>query len=179
MRIAEATPQDIPTIQAIARAAWPVAYSSIISAEQIAYMLERMYGTASLEAQFGEKGHRFLLARTEDAAIGFAGFEHHYLPRRSRLHKLYVLPQVKGTGAGHALLEAVFSEARNNGDTHIELNVNKRNPAKLFYQRHGFTVERDEVLDIGNGFVMDDHVMVRGLDDQFMDTGAGGRPYFR
>ncbi|TXI77628.1 MAG: hypothetical protein E6Q44_13280 [Flavobacteriales bacterium] len=47
------------------------------------------------------------------------------------------------------------------GDTAVELNVNKRNPAKAFYERHGFVVERDEVLDIGQGHVMDDHVMVR------------------
>lgn len=177
--IRPATQADIPTIQAIAHAAWPVAYASIISAAQIAYMLDRMYGTPALQDQFGAKGHRFLLAHAEDRAIGFAGFEHHYRPQRSRLHKLYVLPEVKGGGVGHALLASVLREARANGDTQIELNVNKHNPAKVFYQRHGFTVERDEVLDIGNGFVMDDHVLVRPLDDQFIDTGAGGNPYLR
>jgi GNAT superfamily N-acetyltransferase len=159
----EATAADIPAIQAIAHAAWPVAYTGIISPAQIAYMLDLMYGTPALEEQFGRKGHRFLLAERDGTPIGFAGFEHRYAPGRSRLHKLYVLPAVKGTGVGHALLEAVLAEARKAGDTAVELNVNKYNPARDFYARHGFAIERDEVLDIGHGFVMDDHVLVRVL----------------
>ena len=161
MTIRIAVPADLPLIQAMAHATWPVAYSGIISSAQIAYMLDRMYGTPALEEQFGPKGHRFLIAEQAGTPAGFAGFEHRYAPGRSRLHKLYVLPAVKGAGVGHALLEAVLMEALKAGDTAVELNVNKQNPAKEFYARHGFTIERDEVLDIGGGFVMDDHVMVR------------------
>lgn len=163
MNIREGTIADIPVIQGIAHATWPVAYGGIITPEQIAYMLDLMYGTPALEAQFGPMGHRFLVAEQDGDAIGFAGFEHGYTPGRSRLHKLYVLPAVKGTGVGHALLDAVLMAALKAGDTAVELNVNKHNPAKDFYLRHGFTVERAEVLDIGQGFVMDDHVMVRQL----------------
>lgn len=163
MNIREATRADIPLIQVIAQATWPVCYAGIIGPEQIAYMLELMYGTPALEAQFGPKGHRFLIAEKEGPPIGFAGFEHGYNgSERTRLHKLYVLPGVKGSGVGHALLAAALAAARKHGDTAMELNVNKRNPAKHFYERHGFVVERDEVLDIGQGYVMDDHVMVVG-----------------
>ena len=59
--------------------------------------------------------------------------------------------------------EAVLQAAHAAGDMFVELNVNKYNPAKDFYRRHGFTVERDEVIDIGEGYVMDDHVMVKVL----------------
>jgi len=160
----EATSADIPLIQGIARATWPVSYADMISPAQIAYMLDLMYGTSALEAQFGPKGHRFFIAEQDGTPIGFAGFEHGYqgMPR-TRLHKLYVLPEAQGRGVGSVLLEALTTEARKAADTAIELNVNKHNRAKAFYQRHGFTVERDEVLDIGEGYVMDDHVMVRGL----------------
>ena len=41
--------------------------------------------------------------------------------------------------------------------------MNKHNPSTGFYARHGFTIEREEVIDIGNGFVMDDFVMLREL----------------
>lgn len=161
MTIREATWVDISVIQAIAQATWPVCYAGIISPTQIAYMLDLMYGTPALESQFGPKGHRFLTAEQEGVPVGFAGFEHGYQGgQRTRLHKLYVLPGVKGSGVGHALLKAALTEARKQGDAAMELNVNKRNPAKQFYERHGFAVERDEVLDIGNGYVMDDHVMV-------------------
>jgi len=41
----------------------------------------------------------------------------------------------------------------------VELNVNRFNNARWFYEKIGFRVVRDEVIDIGQGFVMDDHVM--------------------
>lgn len=163
MTLREATLDDIPCLRAIAHAAWPEAYRGIISSDQIAYMLERMYGEAVLHRQMAANGHRFMIAGADGTEVGFAGFEHAYRPQRSRLHKLYVLPDRKGTGVGHALLAAVIEEARRSGDLGIELNVNRRNPSTAFYLRHGFSVERDEVLDIGGGYVMDDHVMVRTL----------------
>ncbi len=164
MTIREATQADIPLIQAIAQATWPVCYAGIIGPAQIAYMLDLMYCTPALEAQFGPKGHRFLVAEQKSSSIGFAGFEHGYQgSKRTRLHKLYVLPGVQGNGVGHALLDATSAEAREMGDVAMELNVNKHNPAIHFYERQGFSVERDEVLDIGEGYVMDDHVMVLAL----------------
>lgn len=153
---------DLPAIRAVAEETWPVAYADVISAAQIAYMLERMYGMDALRGQF-EKGHVFHLAEADGRPVGFAGFQHHYLPGRTRLHKLYVLPSAKGTGLGRLLMDSVIEATLRSGDHAIELNVNKRNPAIGFYTRLGFTIERDEVLDIGQGFVMDDHVMLLEL----------------
>jgi ribosomal protein S18 acetylase RimI-like enzyme len=162
--IREAHTADIPAIRAIAHAAWPVAYAGILPPAQLAYMLDLMYSEAALREQMTERGHRFLLADRDGHPAGFAGFEHRYkdVPG-TRLHKLYVLPEVKGTGMGRALLRAVELTARKAEDEWIELNVNRFNPAKAWYERQGFRVLRDEVIDIGNGYVMDDHVMVLAL----------------
>ena len=170
MSIREASTSDIPAIRSIARATWPVAYAGIITPAQIAYMLDLMYSETALLDQLQVKGHRFLLGELDGRPIGFAGFEPHHTAGRSRLHKLYVLPAVKGMGVGHALLEAVVMAAMKAGDSAVELNVNKHNPAKDFYARHGFTIERDEVIDIGHGFVMDDHVMVRPLQPDSVNS---------
>jgi len=162
--IREGAPTDILTIRSIANAAWPVAYSAILSSEQLTYMLELMYSEAALREQIEVKGHRFIICDRDAAAIGFAGFEHGYRnTKRTRLHKLYVLPEVKGSGAGAELLRAVEAAARAEGDTRIELNVNRFNSSKDWYLRRGFVIERDEVIDIGHGYVMDDHVMVKDL----------------
>jgi ribosomal protein S18 acetylase RimI-like enzyme len=151
---------DIPAIRAIAHAGWPVAYATILSKEQLAYMLDRMYDESVLVEQLRHKGHRFLLAEEGGIAIGFATVEHRYKGSgRSRLHKLYVLPGVKGSGVGHALLEAVLDESRTKSAEAIELNVNKYNPAKQWYERQGFRTVREEVIPIGQGYVMDDFVM--------------------
>ncbi|MBK9147592.1 MAG: GNAT family N-acetyltransferase [Flavobacteriales bacterium] len=162
--IRSATAQDIPLIQAIAHATWPVSYREMISPEQIAYMLELMYSEDSLRKQMGAKGHRFIIAELSGAAVGFAGFEHHHEDStRTRLHKLYVQPGTQGGGAGKALLLDVIEEAMGSGDTEVDLTVNKRNRSLGFYKAHGFAIERDIVMDIGGGYVMDDHIMVKAL----------------
>lgn len=164
MMIREGALNDITLIRAIARAAWPAAYSAILSPEQLRFMLDLMYSEAALREQIEVKGHRFILCDRDAAAIGFASFEHGYRQtKRTRLHKLYVLPEAKGTGAGAMLLRAVESAAHSAGDDRVELNVNRFNPSKDWYLRRGFVIERDEVLDIGHGYVMDDHVMVKVL----------------
>ncbi|MBX2973245.1 MAG: GNAT family N-acetyltransferase [Flavobacteriales bacterium] len=150
-------------IRAIALETWPVAYGSILSPQQLSYMLGLMYSEAALRGQMTE-GHRFVLLLHAGRATGFAGYEQRYGGRRcTRLHKLYVLPSEQGTGAGRALLEHVAAEAANAGDITMELNVNRFNKARMFYEKHGFRVVRDEVIDIGHGFVMDDHVMERAI----------------
>jgi GNAT superfamily N-acetyltransferase len=155
---------DIPVLRSIAHAAWPVAYGSILSPAQLAYMLELMYSEAALREQLEVKGHRFLIAEADGGALGFAGFEHRHKDRsRTRLHKLYILPEKKGAGLGALLLAAVEAAARAAGDEAIELNVNRFNPTKDWYLRRGFAIERDEVIDIGHGYVMDDHVMAKLL----------------
>ena len=53
----------------------------------------------------------------------------------------------------------MIEAAKNAGDTAIELNVNRFNLARHWYQRQGFRILRNEVIDIGQGYVMDDHVM--------------------
>lgn len=159
MVIRKCTIADVPTIRKIALETWPVAYAEILSPEQLSYMLELMYREQALRDQFA-KGHQFLLLESGANAIGFAGFEHHHAQRTTtRLHKLYVLPAKQGIGAGKALVEAVQKAAVLECDTVIELNVNKYNRAKEFYLRNGFSVIRDEIIDIGSGYVMDDHVM--------------------
>jgi hypothetical protein len=44
------------------------------------------------------------------------------------------------------------------------LNVNKRNALAIrAYERAGFVVRETVVIDIGEGFVMDDYIMVKRL----------------
>ena len=159
-----ATETDIPLVRAIALATWPVAYRGILSSAQLAYMLDLMYSGTALTDQLTRRGHQFLLASDLDGPVGFAAFEHHHMGERSaRLHKLYVLPATQGTGVGSALLEGVERSCLAAGDQRLELNVNRFNKARNWYVQRGFRVAYDEVVPIGNGFVMDDHVMTKDL----------------
>ena len=159
--IRQATTGDIATIRSVALSTWPAAYGGILSAAQLTYMLDRMYSVEALAEQFNE-GHSFLVAEVDVTAVGFVSFAPHHLGEPvTRIHKLYVLPAHQRMGIGAAFVKEVQSAAAQAGDGVLGLNVNRQNRALDFYIKHGFRVVRDEVIDIGNGFVMDDHVMER------------------
>lgn len=151
---------DIPVVRSIALATWPVAYREILSPEQLWYMLDLMYSEQALQEQMVRLGHHFVIARFAGEALGFASHSGvSDVPGTARLHKLYVLSGQQGLGIGSVLLAAVVRAAKKAGHVRLELNVNRSNPALGFYKRHGFRVLRDEVIDIGQGYVMDDHVL--------------------
>jgi ribosomal protein S18 acetylase RimI-like enzyme len=162
--IKRATSNDIPTIRAIARITWPDAYfPSILDQGQLEYMLDMLYSPSALETAMNNKGQLFMIASDDDGPGAFAGFTPHHREGTTHLNKLYALPSWQGRGAGRILLERVLQEAATSGDHSIELNVNKRNVAIGFYEHMGFRVLREEVIDIGSGYVMDDYVMGRPL----------------
>lgn len=164
LTIRNASASDSATIRAIAAGTWPTAYGHIISAEQIAYMLDMMYSDASLHEQM-QKGHRFYLALLDEVPIGFASISQEDW-QSCKLNKLYVLPTTQKTGAGRALLDHSISYARETGATTLFLQVNKHNVAKGFYEKMGFTISKEIKLDIGNGFFMDDYIMERKVSSE-------------
>ena len=164
MDIREATETDIPVIKNLAEVIWPEAYGEIISEQQINYMLDLIYSEESLKKQMSV-GNKFILLLKDEIEIGFASFS-----RKSeneitifRLHKIYVLPRQHAQGAGSFMLNYIYYECKKQGGIQLELNVNKYNIAKQFYEKKGFTVLKEEVIDIGSGYVMDDYVMVKNL----------------
>ena len=67
------------------------------------------------------------------------------------------------TGAGKALLQRVEKESKNLGATKLQLNVNRHNIAKTFYERNGFAVIEEADIDIGYGYFMNDYIMEKDL----------------
>ena len=132
----------------------------IISEKQLRYMLNLIYTPAALKAQM-EKDHQFIIAYEAQTPIGFASYSAKSTdePTTFRLHKIYVLTNLHAKGIGSLLLEYVITQSKNAGANLLELNVNKYNTAKNFYEKKGFTILRKEVIDIGSGYVMDDYVM--------------------
>lgn len=155
---------DIPLIQEVAENTWPVSYRGIISPEQIRYMLDLMYSDQKLQAAITDPKQAFWLAEDSGKVLGFCGIEHGYPSAGiTRIHKLYILPDTQGSGLGKQFMDHIEDQAKHHGNNTLHLNVNKENKAVGFYRKHGFTVDHEEVLDIGNGYVMDDFIMVKHL----------------
>ena len=157
MLIRTATAEDIPVIIALAEDTWLPTYVPIIGEVQVRYMLDRFYNPGALLAQMKE-GQHFLLLLEHEAPVGFASYSKND-GDAYKLNKLYVQPYLQGKGYGKALLGAVISEAKALGAGELILNVNRYNTAKAFYEREGFVVLREENIDIGAGYFMNDFVM--------------------
>jgi ribosomal protein S18 acetylase RimI-like enzyme len=124
-------------------------------------MLELMYSEASLQKQMSE-GHQFIIVYDKDAPVGFASYSE-ITPTIFKLHKLYILPQHHGGGKGRFVIEHIKKDILTKGAKALQLNVNRNNIAKTFYEKLGFKVIRSEDFDIGNGFYMNDYVMEKKL----------------
>jgi GNAT superfamily N-acetyltransferase len=149
---------NLKLVQDIAFKTWPGTYGDILEPKQVEYMLDKMYSLPVLRTQ-QEKGHLFYLFREDGHPLGFMGIEPHAEPDSLKIHKLYVLPEAQGKKVGAQLLAFAELIAKSNQLRRIFLNVNRHNKAKDFYESRGMTVFREENIDIGNGYLMEDYVM--------------------
>lgn len=155
-----ANSSHLSIIKDLAYAIWPSAYSEILSSEQLKYMLGMFYSEMALKQQIEEKKHVFYLVKNDaEKFVGFVSYEINYEPYKTKIHKIYVLPETQGTGVGKLLFNLVVEKAKENNQKAILLNVNKYNTAKQFYEKLGFTITKEEVIDIGKNYIMDDYVM--------------------
>ena len=159
----KAKEDDLEIIERLAIEIWPQAYGSYISGAQLDYMLKLMYNKGELLGQL-QGGHTFLIAEDEGKDVGFAGFSIIDTANQTyKLHKLYVLPEMHGKGVGKILMNEVVNLAARNGGSALQLNVNRKNKAKDFYEKAGFNIKETVDIEIGQGFFMNDYVMELAL----------------
>lgn len=157
--LSKATETDIEKIRELAKSSWNSAYAKIISQKQIDYMLGKMYSPEEILSQMKNPNYYYFLIEFNENPAGFIGFENHYEPETTKLHRIYLLNDFKGKGLGKSALSFLKEKVAETGNNRIILNVNKENSAKKMYESQGFTVYDEIILDIGNGFVMDDYLM--------------------
>lgn len=165
LTIQKAGTEDISLIQQLSNDIWHKVYPSIVSMEQIEYMLATWYSKEGLADQMTQQGHQFLLVRWNNEMVGYASYsaKTEDNPHRYRVHKLYLQPEMHGKGIGRAMLRFIAQETMPLGCKELELNVHKRNPAVGFYLHIGFSIEQDIVTVIEHGHVLDDYIMLLDL----------------
>jgi GNAT superfamily N-acetyltransferase len=168
--IRKAKPDDVETIRSIAEKTWRHTYSPILEKEQLDYMLREIYSAEKIKEQIENDSQTYLLliepalpAGGDDKPVAFAG----YAPREEdpeiyKLHKLYCLPETQGKGYGKILINEVANKTIEAGKHTLDLNVNRYNKAKTFYEKMGFVVAYEEDVPIGK-YWMNDFVMRKEL----------------
>ena len=152
---------DIGLIQELCLQVWPQTYASIISPEQITFMLDMMYSTESLTKQIST-GIDFWILYDADIAIGYASLEETG-NKIFKLHKLYVSLQHQKKGAGSFIISELINYVAEKNGISIELQVNRTNKAVEFYKKQGFYIVKEANFDIGNGFYMNDYIMQKDV----------------
>jgi ribosomal protein S18 acetylase RimI-like enzyme len=162
LEIKKADADDISLIRELTFRVWPQTYASILTKEQIDYMLEMMYSESSLQKQMVQDGCQFIIVYDEGNPVGFASY-HEDEPQRWKLNKIYVLQNQQGKGTGKYVINFIIEEIRKQNAASLFLQVNQHNNAKAFYERLGFAEVDFINLDIGNGFYMNDFIMEKKL----------------
>jgi diamine N-acetyltransferase len=157
LKLNQANEDDLAIVTNLATRIWNEYYITIISRAQIDYMLNLMYSQQSLLEQLMVKHHQFYLIYLEGIAIGFISVNKEN-DGEWFLNKFYILTQQAAKGIG----SMVFNELKKViQPKKITLTVNRQNYKSInFYFKNNFKIERVADFDIGNGYVMNDFVMV-------------------
>lgn len=161
--IRTATVADVDVILKIATDTWWPTYEPLLGKEQVAFMLGAIYSRENITDQLINKKQTYLLLTEAEQPVAFAA----YAPREEnpeiyKLHKLYCLPATQGKGYGKILINAVAEKAIIAGVNTLDLNVNRDNKAKSFYEKMGFEIAYEEDIPIGP-YWMNDYVMRKVL----------------
>jgi RimJ/RimL family protein N-acetyltransferase len=148
---------EIEKIADLAKIIWQKYYPPIIGQEQVDYMLKNMYNTKSLLNQINEKGQQFYFIIFENETIGFISVTNEK-DGCWMLNKFYVLDKEAGKGIGTEIMEELKKIIQ---PKKIRLTVNRNNFKSInFYFKNGFRIDSVAQFDIGEGYIMDDFIMV-------------------
>jgi ribosomal protein S18 acetylase RimI-like enzyme len=150
--------KDLKTIAQLAKVIWNEHYVPFIGQQQVDYMLAKIYNHQSLVEQLNVKKHVFYLIHKDDDIIGFLSVSSDHKTDYF-LHKFYIDQQKSNAGIGTKILHLLIKIINPKS---LTLTVNRQNFKSInFYFKNGFKIDRVEDFDIGDGYQMNDFVMIR------------------
>lgn len=155
----------IYSVSAVADEIWHEHFDPIIGEAQVDYMLEKFLSPDALTEQINS-GYQYYLFSYEYTFAGFAGV--HKENGSLFLSKLYVHPEFRGKGIASYMFHQFIEMCKKNDLSKIWLTCNRHNTNTLeIYEHWGFRKVREEVTDIGNGYVMDDYILEYEIQNPF------------
>jgi ribosomal protein S18 acetylase RimI-like enzyme len=131
---------DVEAIKHVGQSTWPATYE-FAGEDYIAHGLEQWWSDDAVMR--GIQTTRTLVVEHNGAVVGMGNLD----LRREQpiIWKLYVLSEHHGSGAGHALMEALLDQAPSDTDAVLLEYTHGNERAATFYRRHGFTeLRRDQ-----------------------------------
>jgi ribosomal protein S18 acetylase RimI-like enzyme len=157
IELIKAVADDTEVISELAKEIWWEHYPSIIGKNQVEYMLKIMYSLDVIRNHIDRGPQQFFLIRDSNIHVGFIAVE--IKENECFIQKFYLRNSSRGNGLAakcFELLKLVYPQ-----QNILRLQVNRENIRAInFYFKLGFIIEKSANFDIGNGFFMNDFVMV-------------------
>lgn len=155
------TDYEINKVAELASAIWNEHYPSIIGQDQVDYMVEKFQSVEAINQQI-EEGYVYHLINYNDKSVGYLSIKKNN--DDLFLSKIYISKELRGKGIGKAAFSFIENLAKEQNCKTISLTVNKYNTNTVkAYEKIGFKNIDSIIIDIGNGYVMDDYKMVKKI----------------
>lgn len=154
--------KDLRSIEKLAFTIWNEHYVPIIGQQQVNYMLDKFQSQDAMAKQIDE-GLEYYIFYWDNTPVGYLGYKEEN--DKIFLSKIYVLSTYRGKKIGKGGIDFVFQIATQKDKKGIRLTVNKYNSKSIeAYLKLGFEITEEVIADIGEGYVMDDYVLVKTIE---------------
>lgn len=156
------TPDEINQVAALADLIWNECYTDLIGPEQVRYMVDTIQSAGPIQKQIQNDGYLYYIFIFEGTQAGYLALQ----PKEGKLFlsKVYLKKEHRGKGLSKEIFAFAHAVAAEKGCSAVWLTVNRGNDQAIAaYQKLGYTTVREQVADIGQGYVMDDFVMEKSL----------------
>lgn len=157
---------DIAEIARIHVASWQAAYKNLLPEEFLA-RLDAKNRETLWHGVLTSDPHSILIVENENRVAGFCHFtpsRHGSLPDALEITSIYLDPSLFRQGLGTRLISSAIAEAtKANYKTVILWVLESNTPARLFYEKHGFSPEGSSKVETGPGFQLNEALYIRSI----------------
>jgi ribosomal protein S18 acetylase RimI-like enzyme len=148
------TNSAIKLISKLAHIIWQEHYTTIIGSEQVEYMLNKFQTVETIKNQIEQNSEYYIISYNNNS-VGYICIKKE--EDTLFLSKIYVLNNYRRKGVGKTAMQFIEDRAKHLNCNSISLTVNRHNTNSISaYHKIGFKTIQELIIDIGNGFVMDD-----------------------
>lgn len=156
------TKDEIALAARLADAIWHECYAGLLEPAQIDYMVDTLQSASAIQKQMEADGYLYYIVTVDDAPAGYLAVQ----PKDGKLllSKIYLEAAFRGRGLRPQIFTFFEDLARAQNCSLLWLTVNRHNARAIAaYQKAGFTITREQVSDIGQGYVMDDYIFEKSI----------------
>lgn len=177
--------KDLKELYHIVQEIWTEYWPAIIGAKQTNYMIEMFHSPAAMKRDIAEHNYRYwFIYDTSGQLVGYTAasleimtgnpehdctIEHNPVVqerwnRRWFISKIYLYREARGKHYASRIIDFHEELARSLNLQVMYLTVNIHNELGIrAYRGNGFEIVDTRPSDIGEGYVMDDHIMAKEL----------------